>query len=221
VSKRLWPAAIALLLYPGFLGAQGISAPSSTFHIRNLRFENATRLSAAQKSQLSDDLRHLGNRSVDGGLSALSASVEQAAQAAYADKGYWQAKVKAEVTPAYDIPDGQLDVTIRALDEGRPYRLRQLHWVGVSAYPEADLMDLMPVRAGRILERSKLREGMEAVRRLYLAGGYLSYVAVPEVEMNDREGTVELRINVDEGGAFTVQGFDVIGLNPALRTRLL
>jgi hypothetical protein len=41
------------------------------------------------------------------------------------------------------------------------------------------------------------------------------------VKMNDREFTAELRIHVDEGGVFTVQGFDVVGVNAALRTRLL
>ena len=154
-------------------------------------------------------------------MSPLSGSVEQATLAAYADKGFWRAKVRVEIDYADDIADHEVSVTVRAIDEGHSYRLRQLQWTGVSAFKEADLTELVPVHPGRILERSKIAEGMDAVRRLYLGGGYLSYVAVPDVEMNDRDGTVEVRIIVDEGGVFTVQGFDVIGLNPALRARLL
>jgi outer membrane translocation and assembly module TamA len=221
VSKRLWPTAIVLLSLSGFLSAQESPAPLAAFHIRNVRFENTTRLSVAQKSQLTDDLRQLANRSVDGGVSALSGSVEHAALAAYADQGYWHAKVKIEIDRADDVADREVSVTVRAVDEGRSYRLRNLQWTGVSAFAEADLTELVPVHPGRILQRSKVAEGMDAVRRLYLGGGYLSYVAVPDVEMNDRDGTAEVRIHVDEGGLFTVQGFDVIGLNPALRARLL
>ena len=39
--------------------------------------------------------------------------------------------------------------------------------------------------------------------------------------MDDHDGTADLRIHVNEGGVFTVQGFDIIGLNPELRTRLI
>jgi outer membrane protein assembly factor BamA len=212
VSKRLWPAAI-VLLFSGLLSAQEI--PASKVLVGNVRFENATRLLSAQRSQLTEVVQQLENRAGAEGL------IEQAAQAAYADKGYWHAKFKVEIVPADEPADGQVNVTVRMLDEGRPYRLRQLHWTGISAFGDADLTELMPIRSGRILERSKIAEGMDAVRRLYLGRGYLSYVAVPEIEMNDRDGTAELRINVDEGGVFTVQGFDIIGLAPAMRARLL
>ncbi len=221
MSKRLWPAAIALLFFSGLLSAQEIPAAPPTLHIRNLRFENVTRLASAQKAKLREDLEQLGTRSGESRLSVVASSIEQMVQTAYADRGLWQAKVRVDITLADDLSDGEVTVTVRALDEGHSYRLRQLQWTGISAYTEADLTDLLPVRLGKVLERSKIAEGMDAVRRLYLGGGYLSYVAVPEVKMNEREGTAELRINVDEGGVFTVQAFDVIGLNPALRSRLL
>jgi outer membrane protein assembly factor BamA len=155
------------------------------------------------------------------GAQGLAAAIEQAALAAYADKGYWHAKVKAEVAPAGDAADEVSNVTLRVIDEGRSYRLRRFSWSGISAFTEADLTDLMPVRPGKILERSKIAEGMDAIRGLYLAGGYLSFVAVPEVEVDDHDSTADLRIQINEGGVFTVQGFDVIGLTPELRTRLI
>lgn len=225
MSKRLWPAAIALLSFSGFLTAQDIPTPASKVHIDSVRFEGVTRLSSAQRSQLSEDVQQLGELSTPGHWTALSASVEQAVQTAYADKGYWHAKVKAVVAPAEDLlnesEDGEVNVSIRAIDEGRSYRLRKLTWVGVSAFSESELAGLLPVSTGKSLERSKIAVGMETIRHLYLGGGYLSYVAVPQIEVNDHEGTADLRINVDEGGVFTVQNFDVVGLNPALRSRLL
>jgi outer membrane protein assembly factor BamA len=208
VIKRLWPAAIALLI-SGLLHAQGNIAP--VLVVRDVRFENITHLSDLQKTQLSDLARQSGARP------GVEKSIEDAVQTAYADRGYWRAKIKATIVPA----DGQADVAIRALEEGRQYKLGQIRWIGVASFKEADLAELVPLHSGRILERSKIDEGMDAVRSLYMGGGYLSYVATPEVEVNELDGTAELRINVNEGGLYTVQGFDVIGVNPALRTRLL
>ena len=217
MSKRLWPAAIVLSSFSILLAAQEILAPKP--QVLNLRFENAAHLLAAQKAKLVEDMRGYETRS--SGAQGLAAAIEQAALAAYADKGYWHAKVKAEVAPAGDAADEVSNVTLRVIDEGRSYRLRRFSWSGISAFTEADLTDLMPVRPGKILERSKIAEGMDAIRGLYLAGGYLSFVAVPEVEVDDHDSTADLRIHINEGGVFTVQGFDVIGLTPELRTRLI
>ena len=217
MSKRLWPAAIVLLWFSTFLAAQEIPAPKP--QVLNLRFENAAHLLAAQKAKLVEDMRGFETRS--SGAQGLVAAIEQAVQAAYADKGYWHAKVKAEVTPANNTPGSEVTATLRVIDEGRSFRLRHFSWSGISAFTEADLTDLIPLRPGKILERSKIAEGMDAIRSLYLAGGYLSFVAVPEVEVYDHDGTADLRIHVNEGGVFTVQGFDVIGLNPELRPRLI
>ena len=217
MSKRLWPAAIVLLSFSTLLAAQKIVA--SKPQVLNLRFENAAHLLAAQKAKLVEDVRGFETRS--SGAQGLPAAIEQAAQAAYADKGYWRAKVKAEIRPASNTPGGEVTAILRVIDEGRSFRLRHFSWSGNSAFTEADLTDLIPLRPGKILERSKIAEGMDAIRGIYLAGGYLSFVAVPEVKVDDHDGTAELQIHINEGGVFTVQGFDVIGLNPELRTRLM
>ncbi len=217
MSRRLWPAAIVLLSFSTLLEAQEILAPKP--QVFNLRFENAVHLLAVQKAKLVEDLR--GSETRSSGPGGLAVAIEQAVRAAYADRGYWHAKVKAEVTSANDASGSELTATLRVIDEGRSYKLRHFAWSGISAFPEGDLTDLIPIRPGKVLERSKIAEGMEAIRSLYLAGGYLSFVAVPEVEVDDHDGTADLRIHVNEGGVFTVQGFDIIGLNPELRTRLI
>ena len=87
MSKRLWPAAIVLLWFSTFLAAQEIPAPKP--QVLNLRFENAAHLLAAQKAKLVEDMRGFETRS--SGAQGLVAAIEQAVQAAYADKGYWHA----------------------------------------------------------------------------------------------------------------------------------
>lgn len=219
MSKRLWPAAVVLVLF-GLLSAQEVSLAPAKSYIQNIRFENVSHLSAVQKAQLNQDLQDQNPREVTTPR-ALVDRIEQAVLAAYADGGYWKVRLKVEKLPAHDAFDGEVSFLVRAIEEGRQYRLEDLQWNGVKAYPESNLSQLVPIHSGQILERNQIAEGMEAVRRLYLGGGYLSYVAVPEVKMNERDGTAEVRIDVDEGGLFTVQGFDVIGLTPALRARLL
>jgi hypothetical protein len=209
VSKRLWPATIVLLFFSGLVSAQVNPAPALA--VRYVRFENATHLLPEQKDRLTLSMRQTGY------IPGCEATVEQATRNAYADKGYWQAKVKVEASPA----GGQVDITVRALAEGPAYKLGSLRWTGVSAFPESDLARLVPLRPGKVLERAKIAEAIDAIRRAYFGGGYLSYSATPEVEMNDHDGTAMLRINVNEGGLFTVQSFDVIGVAPDVRMRLL
>jgi outer membrane protein assembly factor BamA len=184
--------------------------------VHNVHFVNAAQLSSEQKSELTEAVRALDVVRKP----SLEASIEREAQYAYANQGYWQAKFKVEVSASDAAGDGAVDVILRVLEEGHRYRLRGIRWSGVSAFPEAHLTELMPLREGDLLDRSKIAEGIDAVRALYMWGGYLSYVAVPEVEMQ-KDGTADLRINVDEGGAFTVQNFDVVGLSATQRMRLL
>jgi Surface antigen variable number repeat len=209
VSKRLWPATVVILFFSGLVFAQGNLAPALA--IRYVRFDNAAHLLPEQRDRITLIMRQTGYSP------GSETTVEQATRNAYADKGYWQAKVKVEASPA----DGQVDVTVRALTEGPAYKLGSLRWTGVSAFQESDLARLVPLHPGKILERTKIAEAIDAIRRAYFGGGYLSYSATPEVEMNDHDGTAELRINVNEGGLFTVQSFDVIGVAPDVRMRLL
>jgi outer membrane protein assembly factor BamA len=176
-----------------------------------VRFENANHLPPEQQDRITLMLRQAGY------TPGSEPVTEQAVRNAYADKGFWQAKIRVDATPA----DGQVDVTVRAIEEGRAYKLGSLRWTGVSAFQENDLARLVPLHPGRVLERTKIVEAIDAIRRAYFGGGYLSYSATPEVEMNDHDGTAMLRINVNEGGLFTVQSFDVIGVAPDVRMRLL
>ena len=213
--KRLWPATIVLLMFPGFVHAQ--ETPVSQVSVLNVRFENVTRLPAAQKAQLSAAVQLLGAETP----SALANAVEREAQAAYADNGYWHTRLKVEIAPTKDLLNDGEDVTIRALEEGPAYKLRQVRWSGVSAFSESELMELLALHPGETLERAQVAEGMDAIRRLYMGTGFLSFVAIPKVEMAEHGGMADLRITVDEGGVFTVHGFDVVGLPPALRAKLL
>jgi outer membrane protein assembly factor BamA len=185
--------------------------------LRNVSFENAHHLSYVQKSQLIQRFHEFNP--ADGADEHNVLGVEQAILAAYADKGYWDAKVKVAILPSGD--DRKMDLTVRVLQEGRQYRLGKIAWTGAHAFPESQLTDLMPFVPGHILERTEIADGLEAIHKLYSEAGYLEFSAVPQIVPNQGSGKVDLQIVLQEGGAFTVQGFSIVGVKPEIRDLLL
>ena len=57
----------------------------------------------------------------------------------------------------------------------------------------------------------KIRRGLERLRRLYAARGYINFAPIPNTEADDENWAVTLRIDLDEGqqfhyGKLTVRG---------------
>ena len=202
--------------------AQSVPVPQAQVRIENVTFERVTKLTPSQRRDLAKELREQTDWPTAQTLQAVAGAVRQRVVAVYANNGYWRAKVEARVIPGQLSDTAQaVDVVIWAMNEGRQYRLRELRWSGVQAFPEAKLADLMPVHAGEVLERDRIVAGMDAAHQLYAAHGYLNYIALPEMQIDDAQGTVALHINVQEGGVFTFEKFDIVGMAAFSRERLL
>jgi len=223
VRKRLLFEAASLVCL-SLLQAQAQTAPFSvaSLKIENVRFQRVSKLSSAQQRELTKEIRQDTEWPTQHILQAVADSVRQNVLAAYADHGYWRAKVTVQVVPQRLLDSAQtVDVVVWALNEGPQYRLRSLTWSGAEAFPPERLNGLIPVRPGEVLERDKLAAGMEAARHLYATRGYINYTAIPEMQTDDAHDTASLQIHVDEGGVFTFEKFDVLGINPTTRERLL
>jgi len=221
-QRLLFEVASLLCLFPLQALGQAVPIPQAKVEIENVRFERVTKLSPSKERELSKDIRQDTDWPTEQTLHAISDSVRQRVTAAYEDEGYWRAKVEVRVVPQQLLDTAQtVDVVVWALNEGREYRLRELRWSGADAFPKEQLAALMPVHPGQVLERSRIAAGMEAARQLYTAHGYLNYIALPVMQMDDAQGTVALQINVQEGGVFTFEKFDIVGMNAPNRERLL
>jgi outer membrane protein assembly factor BamA len=170
--------------------------PSST--IRNVLFENADRLSKQERHELATRIRRNG-----GSPDQVLASAQELIREACEDEGYFKAKVSAVVgSVAGNTDDRQFDIVVKVLDYGKQYRLQEIRFINLKAFPEKELVKLIPIQPGEVFSRARIVRGLDAVNQHYEAAGYVSITYIPNTEFDESNATARLDIDVDEGNLF-------------------
>jgi len=225
VLKCLWPAAWLLLI--GSLSAQIpswelTSPPTSKVPIRRVMFENARLLSIRDHQQIIRALREeriaTGSREQD--LASVADEAAERVRAVYRDEGYFKVQVTAKAVRVAGS-GVRYDILLRVLEEGKQYRLGDLHIIHVTAFSEQRLRDLFPIRHREIFGRAKIVDGLENLRRLYGSQGYLNFTPIPNTSFNEDNATVDLEVDVDEGRQFRWGNLHVDGMRDLDREVLL
>ena len=82
------------------------------------------------------------------------------------------------------------------------------------AFPPEELRRLVPLSDGDLFRTKQIREGLDALGRLYHSHGYINFVAMPLTEVDDSNGTISLTLELDEGRQFRLRKTEVYGLEP-------
>jgi outer membrane protein assembly factor BamA len=191
------------------------AASDANTAIREVTFENVTALFTPDQQKLTKMLQQKDTdwvtRQTPGQLSSF---IQDQVLALYQDRGYWRAKVAAKVTWVRGSgAQRQVDVLITATNEGEQYWLKELRWSGVTAFSERELLKAIAIRPWDLLSKTKLSQGLEAVRQLYASRGYIAYGAVPQTEFDDTAHSISLLINVQEDGPFRFGTLSIEGLD--------
>jgi outer membrane protein assembly factor BamA len=211
----LLPAASAQIAAP-------VSSPASFHAIRNVNFDRVTALSDAQQQKIrrllqSEDPVWVNRQTPE----ALSSFIREVVLSSYQDKGYWRARVSAIVTWVRGRDEQrQVDVVITALNEGEQYYLKEIRWTGVTAFPDSELLGLMPVHAWDLMNRTKVAEGLQAIRELYATRGYVTLTVIPRLEFDDAAHSVSLDINVREDSPFRFGSLSIAGLDDSASRKM-
>ena len=106
------------------------------------------------------------------------------------------------------------DITLN-MEEGRKYHLNQITFAGVKFFrtPEALMTPLFQMSKGDVFSTSKLRKGIENMRKLYGDFGYINFVVEPSFEPIPNTDQIDLSLSVDEGSQFFVRRIDFTGNN--------
>jgi hypothetical protein len=142
-------------------------------------------------------------------------------QKVYQDRGYFLAKVSCE---AIRIDNNSRDPRVNLfvdVQEGARYRLREIRWKNVTAFPESQLLALMPIKPGETFKRVKIAEGLDAAARLYGSQGYINFTYIPNTIIDEAAHSIALEIDVAEGGIFHWGDLHVEGMSEADRRELL
>ncbi|HVN06095.1 MAG TPA: outer membrane protein assembly factor BamA [Bryobacteraceae bacterium] len=145
---------------------------------------------------------------------------------AYQSQGYFTAKVLDQTTKIVDTgghgfriplihennPGKAVDITL-PVEEGRQYHLNKINFVGVKLFrtPETLMRPLFQMTEGDVFSTSKLRKGMDNLRKLYGEFGYIDFVPEPSFDIIPNTDKIDLTLTADEGKQFFVRRIDFSG----------
>jgi outer membrane protein assembly factor BamA len=118
----------------------------------------------------------------------------------YRRRGYWAAELTPQ-TAALDQGCTGVAVTL-AVKEGAAYTWNRAEWSGVAALPSSDLSTALGMKAGEIVDVTRLDSGLRAVHDVYEKNGYLMQNARYTPALDEATRTATFRIDVAEGAQF-------------------
>lgn len=212
-ARALIPLCCVLLVLGAM--AQSNLSPSPSPAIRNVTFERTSALSAGDQQKVTQLLQQEDPAWVARQpLESLASFIKNAVLTTYQDKGYWRAKVSATVTWVRGSGvSRQVDVLISATDEGAQYSLKGIRVTGATVFSSSELLRLVPIHPQDPMSRSKVEQGLEAMRELYASRGYIAFAAIPRAELDDAVHTVSLDITVQEDRPFRFGSLSTEGLD--------
>ena len=157
----------------------------------------------------------------------------------YQEKGYFRATVGEHTLTMRDVggkgfripvfkpnkPGKRADLKI-PIEEGPRYDVGPITFSGVKLFrtPEAVLRPVFQMTEGAIFDVSKLRKGMENLKKLFGEFGYIDFVAEPNFEFPEpekgKEPRIDLHLTVEEGKQFFVRRINFSG-NTTTRDKVI
>jgi outer membrane protein insertion porin family len=145
---------------------------------------------------------------------------------AYQSKGYFMARVLDQKTELVNTgghgfklplihennPGKAMNIDL-PVEEGRLYRLNKITFVGVKLFrtPETLMRPLFSMGEGDPFSTTKLRKGIDNLRKLYGEFGYIDFVPEPSFDTIPNTDKIDLTLTADEGKQFFVRRIDFSG----------
>lgn len=188
---------------------------ATVFKVRQARLLGTRRLPSQAQAQI---IAGIEQRNYDCTLeSAIAERVRDDLQ----QFGFYLAQVEQPAITEMNS-DGtyrEVAVVVR-VNEGYQYRLGHLLLVNYSAFSADQLRAQIPIAPGDLFSTSKIRQGLDNLRKLYGTRGYLSFSVLPEMEVDRDYRVVNVKFNFYEGPQFRVSSFGIVGLEPDLAQTL-
>lgn len=141
------------------------------------------------------------------------------------DNGYF----KADVTVAPEIlsrdSGGQHVALTIHVDEGPQYSLGDLRFRSADphdplVFPSEQLRKLVSLQEGDVFDADKIRQSLDATRRLYGSSGYIDATMQPTLDVDGERRHINLTIQIDQQKQYRIGKIEVLGLDPTTETSL-
>lgn len=143
------------------------------------------------------------------------AAIQSALRSKLRDLGYFKAVVgEPEISGLRREGDLQtVKVSVKAI-EGDRYRLGVVTFTGSSVFTSDLLRQRFNVRLDDLFSPTKIGQGLEGLRAMYAAEGYINFVATPGLAVDETSRRIDLAIQLDEGHQVYLGGLTFEGIEP-------
>lgn len=163
-------------------------------HLAEVRFSGDTRLKGVDLSEPAADLR---SREYEGSgwLDGLTERVRRFLQ----DYGYFKVVVTPSAQRLSDRDDTHQFIVTFHIDAGQRYRLGEIVFNNNHLFSSQELRPMFSLKAGDVFRADKIRRGLDEMRSAYASHQYPNFAGVPDANIDDSKGVIDLVIDCDEG----------------------
>jgi len=186
---------------------------SSKFVVDDLRIDGDVRDVDAARARILQTLQGHEYERHRRSLDEIGAKI----QADFEDRGYFKVTLDDLHGQPVDSEKRRMLVIVH-ISEGEQYRAGKISIVSdEQAHPllisEDELRQQFHLHIGDLFSARQVRKGLEGMRQLYLAHGYLDMTATPEFSIDARSNSISTIWHVNQGNQYHVGNFDVRGLD--------
>ncbi len=122
--------------------------------------------------------------------------------------------------PLKSKPGKVADITV-PVEEGSRYRLKEITFSGYKALSNITVMRrAFRMKDGDIFNSDLVRKGLEQLRKLYGALGYINFTGVPDISVDEQRKLISMKVDIDEGKQFYVRRIEFQG-NTTTRDKVI
>src|SRR5439155_12811812 len=140
------------------------------------------------------------------------------------ERGYFRTNVEGTPYLVLAQPSERRYMLAVTIESGPQYRLGHVRFASASnsslVFPEALLRQQVQPQEGDLFDVSKIRDGLEAIGRLYGSKGYIDATPEPDTTIDESGSRIDLLIKVDESKPYRISKIEVLGLGPAAQKYL-
>jgi hypothetical protein len=194
--------------------------------IDDVKFDGAHLPDSKKENEVVEELKH---HRFDGGSDWLNVILEVPILGAWQESGFFKAQASGQFQVASTDAENQHVTITLQVNEGLQYRLGRVQFCESDlevdpaaglAFPREELRKQIQLQDGDIFDVSKIRESLDALKRMYGSRGYIDFVAMPTTKVDDNTRSIELTMEMQEGKQFRLGRVEIFGLPPNVTDEL-
>ncbi len=127
----------------------------------------------------------------------------------YFDNGYIKAVI-GEPEISVDQENREMTISIN-VSEGAQYRISSVGVSGNTAYSDAVIKNKLSIEPGEVFSKKRLEKDIAEISDLYTQNGYALVSVTPDLVPDDKDDTVKVVLNIDEGGKYEIGRIEISG----------